>query len=254
MLRIDGRPVPRLFVEAGLAGGHAVPLAEAQHHYLARVMRLKQGDAITLFNGRDGEWLGLLDKDGVAVQRCLRDQGREPDIWLVFAPMKKERQRFLVEKATELGVSALVPAVTEHTSAPALRQDKLRDWAIEAAEQCGRLSVPDCAPPQAMAAILEAWDEARCLVLCDETGGGKPAMEVFARGAQAPAALLIGPEGGFSDRERDLIAQVPVSVSVGLGPRILRAETAATVALACWQAAQGDARLNPAVAQDMKLP
>ncbi len=254
MLRIDGRPVPRLFVEAGLEAGHAVPLADAQHHYLARVMRLKQGDAVALFNGRDGEWLAHLDGGGAVARRCLRDQGLEPDIWLVFAPMKKDRLRFLVEKATELGVSALVPAMTEHTSAPAPRIAKLRDWAIEAAEQCGRLSVPDCSAPQAMAAILETWDEARCLILCDETGGGKPAMAVFARGAQAPAALLVGPEGGFSGGERDLIGQVPVSVAVGLGPRILRAETAAVAALAYWQAAQGDARLNPAVARDIKDP
>ncbi|MEM7123856.1 MAG: RsmE family RNA methyltransferase, partial [Pseudomonadota bacterium] len=165
-----------------------------------------------------------------------------------------ERLRFLVEKATELGVAALVPVMTEHTSAPAPRQAKLRDWAIEAAEQCGRLSVPDCAAPQAMAAILADWDEARCLILCDESGGGKPAMAVFERGAQAPAALLVGPEGGFSEPERGLIGDVPVSVAVGLGPRILRAETAAVAALAYWQAAQGDARLNPAVARDIKDP
>lgn len=254
MLRIDGRPVPRLFVDADLGAGITVPMAQAQHHYLTRVMRLTQGDAVVLFNGRDGEWLARLDDKVALTGECLREQVPEPDIQLVFTPLKKERLRFMVEKATELGAAALLPVVTEHTSEPAPRADKLRNWATEAAEQCGRLSVPPCQNPQALDALLTAWDEARCLILCDESGAGRPAMDVFARGAHPPAAILIGPQGGFSPRERDLIKTIPVAVSVGLGPRILRTETAATVALACWQAAQGDARLNPAVARDIQKP
>jgi len=254
MLRIDGRPVPRLHVEADLGPGLAVLLGQPQHHYLTRVMRLAQGDAVVLFNGRDGEWLARLDGKAAQVDSELRGQEREPDIWLVFTPLKKERLRFLVEKATELGATALVPVATELTSGPEVKPDKVRGWAGEAAEQCGRLSVPACLAQRPLESVLREWDEARCLILADETGAGRPAMEVFVRGAHAPAAVLIGPEGGFSTRERKCIGQVPISISVGLGPRILRSETAAVVALAYWQAAQGNGRVQPAVAREPANP
>ena len=254
MLRIDGRPVPRLFVEADIGPGRAVPLAEPQHHYLTRVMRLAQGDAVVLFNGRDGEWLARLDDGAARTERKLSGQEPEPDIWLVFTPLKKERLRFLVEKATELGVAALVPVTSDLTSGPDVRPNKIRDWAREAAEQCGRLSVPSCLVQRPLETVLDGWDEARCLILADETGAGRPAMDVFACGAHPPAALLVGPEGGFSTRERERVGEVPISISVGLGPRILRSETAAVVALAYWQAAQGNARVQPAVARDNANP
>jgi len=254
MLRIDGRPVPRLFLDVDLAAGCDVPLAEAQRHYLTRVMRLAQGDHVALFNGRDGEWLAVLEGAGARAERMVQAQTRDSDIWLVFPALKKERLRFLVEKATELGVAALLPVATEFSGGPQVRRDKVHEWAREAAEQCGRLSVPACYEPQSLEALLADWDEARCLILADETGTGRPALEVFRRGAQAPAALLIGPEGGFSARERERVHAVPVSVSVGLGPRILRSETAALVALAYWQAGQGDARVQPAVARETSNP
>jgi 16S rRNA (uracil1498-N3)-methyltransferase len=254
MLRIDGRPVPRLFVETDLGPDRTVRLDEAQWHYLTRVMRLAQGDRVALFNGRDGEWLARLDAKEAQAERELRGQVREPDIWLVFTPLKKERVRFLVEKATELGVSALVPITTELTSGAGVKTDKMREWAKEAAEQCGRLSLPACHDQQPLHDVLGGWDEGRCLILADESGAGRPAMEVFRRGAHPPAALLIGPEGGLTARERDLAQSVPVHVAVGLGPRILRSETAALAALATWQAAQGDGRVPLAVARDIPNP
>jgi 16S rRNA (uracil1498-N3)-methyltransferase len=245
MLRIDGRPVPRLYVEADLGPGRSVPLIEARRHYLTRVMRLAQGDRVVLFNGRDGEWLARLDATAASLESVLRAQTREPDIWLLFTALKKERLRFLVEKASELGVAVLVPVLTEFTGGPDVRPDKVLEWAREAAEQCGRLSVPVCDKPRPLESVLAGWDEGRCLILADETGTGQPAMDVFRRGAHAPAALLVGPEGGLSARERERALAVPVSVSIGLGPRILRSETAALVALAYWQAAQGDGRAGP---------
>ncbi len=254
MLRIDGKSVPRLWVDGDLATRQAVPLGEPQLHYLTRVMRLTQGDAVVLFNGRDGEWLAHLDDKAATVAKKLRDQTREPDIWLIFMPLKKERLRFLVEKATELGVTALQPVRSDFTSGPGAKPDKIRDWAREAAEQCGRLSVPDSLPERPLDDMLRDWDEARCLILADETGQGRPAMDVFRRGAHPPAAVLIGPEGGFSEREHRLIGDVPVSVSVGLGPHILRSETAAMVTLAYWQATQGNARVPVPVAQDTEHP
>ena len=242
MLRIDGKPAPRLWVDADLATDRTVPLGEPQRHYLTRVMRLTQGDAVVVFNGRDGEWLARLDGQSLSAQKKLREQGSEPDIWLLFTPLKKDRLRFLVEKATELGVTALQPIRSDFAGGPGAKPEKIRDWAREAAEQCGRLSLPVSLPERRLEDMLRDWDEARCLILADETGQGRPAMEVFRRGAHPPAAILIGPEGGFSQREHGLIGDVPVSVSVGLGPQILRSETAAMVALAYWQATQGNAR------------
>lgn len=234
-MRRDGRPVPRLHVDVPLAAGAAVALADGQRHYLARVMRLGQGDAVRLFNGRDGEWLATFDGAGAVPEERLRPQQAAGEAWLLFAPPKKDRLRFLVEKATELGAARLQPVTTERTEPPAARVDKMRDWAIEAAEQCGRLDVPECMEQRPLAELTAGWPEGRSLLLADETGGGRPLIEACAE-VTGPAALLVGPEGGFAPDELEALRGDRRVVPVSLGPHILRTETAALAALACWQA------------------
>lgn len=233
-MRRDGRPVPRLFVEVPLARDGQAALSRDQGHYLSRVMRLRQGDAVRLFNGRDGEWLAELAGEGARCTELLRPQANSGDVWLLFAPPKKERLRFLVEKATELGVARLVPVTTERTEPPEARPDKLADWAVEAAEQCGRLDVPACLPQEGLAAILASWSGQRRLLFCDEAGGA-PVLQALA-GAGEALAFLVGPEGGFSEAERQMLVTNPRVAPVSLGPHILRVETAAIAALASWQA------------------
>ena len=231
-MRRDGRPVPRLFVESPLAEGAFAELADGQRHYLARVMRLGQGDGVRLFNGRDGEWLARLDGTGVLCEELLKVQTSTAGPWLLFAPPKKDRLRFLVEKATELGAGRLMPITTARTEPPGTRTAKFRDWAVEAAEQSGRLDVPACFDQQPLAAVLEAWPVDRALLLCDETGGGKPASRAFS----GDAGILIGPEGGFDPGELRHLKTLAMVVPVSLGAHILRIETAAVAALAAWQA------------------
>lgn len=233
-MRRDGRPVPRLFVEGPLVQDGQAELSRDQEHYLTRVMRLKQGDAVRLFNGADGEWLAELEGHGAHCVERLRSQESSGDAWLLFAPPKKDRLRFLVEKATELGAARLLPVTTERTEPPEARADKLRDWAVEAAEQCGRLDVPACAAQQGLDAVLETWPPERTLLFCDEAGGA-PVLEALA-GAGEAVAFLVGPEGGFSPAEREALVRNPQVAPVSLGPHILRVETAAVAALASWQA------------------
>ncbi len=246
-------PKTRLYVEEPLAEGQAVGLAAAQAHYLGTVLRLGRGDAVALFNGRDGEWRAAIDGIGrgwcsLAVAERTRAQSAAPDLWLCFAPVKRARIDFVASKATELGVARLCPVLTRHTAVERVNTERLRANAIEAAEQCGRLDVPEVAAPVALDALLADWPESRRLMVCDETGRA-PAIDAalapFAGAPPGPWAVLTGPEGGFAAAELDALAKRPFVIPVGLGPRILRADTAAVAALACWQARLGDWRSRP---------
>lgn len=238
----------RLHVGDGLGSGRSVGLKATQAHYLRHVLRLEAGDAIALFNGRDGEWAGTIAGFGkgwasVDVGGLRRAQAPEPDLWLLFAPIKHGRIDYLAQKATELGVSRLQPVITERTNVSRVNTERLAANAVEAAQQTGRLTVPEVCAPRPLLEVLAGWPETRRLMLCDETGSGPPVAEALAhagRGTEVPWAVLIGPEGGFSTGELDALAKLPFVMPVSLGPRLLRADTAAVAALACWQAALGD--------------
>jgi 16S rRNA (uracil1498-N3)-methyltransferase len=250
--RTTANPGARLHVAADLAAGAAVALEEAQTHYLRNVLRLAPGDEVALFNGRDGEWQAAID--GLAKRsttlRCLaqtRPQIAEPDLWLLFAPIKRLRIDFLVAKATELGVALLQPVFTRHTQATRLNLERLSAHAVEAAEQTERLSIPVLREPQSLVSCLAAWPAGRRLLLCAEAGRALPIADALGAlagtpSARSPWAVLVGPEGGFAAAELDDLGKLPFVTPVGLGPRILRADTAALAALACWQAILGDGR------------
>src|SRR5471032_1712863 len=250
----------RLFVEAGLGAGVEAPLDEAQAHYLRNVMRRADGAPLSLFNGRDGEWAATLSLRGkkAAVELVgeqTRAQAVEPDLWLCFAPVKRARIDYIAEKATELGVSVLQPIVTQHTAVERVNVERLAANAVEAAEQTERLSVPEVRPPLDLRRLLAAWPAGRRLLICDETGGGPPIAEALAGldavARAAPWAIVIGPEGGFAEVELTALRRIKDVVAVGLGPRILRADTAALAVLACWQAMVGDGRKpTPRLARD----
>ena len=233
----------RLFVEQPLGEGQEIALSQAQSHYLVNVMRQGAGTAIALFNNRDGEWLAHLTQAGKRGATALcKVQGAPrhppPDLWLLFAPIKKARTDFIVEKATELGVARILPVQTDFTNAERIRQDRLQAHAIEAAEQCGGTHVPEVAPLAPLAQVLDTWPEGRALIWADETLAGDSAAPRIL--PPAPAAILIGPEGGFSPSERSRLAALPMVHAMTLGPRILRADTAAAAALTLWQATRGD--------------
>lgn len=241
--------VSRLFVASGLAAGIDVPLDEAQVHYLRHVMRRPDGAPLLLFNGRDGEWRGTLAGRGkkAAVARVgerTREQTVEPDVWLCFAPLKRARIDYVAEKATELGVAVLQPILTHHTVVERVNVERLRANALEAAEQTERLSVPEVREPLELGRLLDGWPADRHLLVCDETGGGLPIAQALAgldaARRAASWAVLIGPEGGFDAAELAGLRRMSNVMAVGLGPRILRADTAALAALACWQALVGD--------------
>lgn len=237
----------RIHVAAGLTGDGRVELNPAQAHHLRTVLRLQAGAAVAAFNASDGEWLCHLVDSGrhrtaLVVERRLREPAPEPDLWLLFAPVKRARLDWLVEKATELGVSALLPVWTAHTRAERLNLDRLGAHAVAAAEQSERLSVPELRRPQPLSQLLADWPAGRPLLVCDETGAGEPIAAVLSRLPAGAAAVLIGPEGGFAQRELDAIGKVPFVSRVGLGPRVLRADTAALSVLAAYQAIAGDWR------------
>jgi 16S rRNA (uracil1498-N3)-methyltransferase len=234
----------RLYVTADLGEGMAVPLSEGQAHYLLHVMRAKAGDRLRLFNGRDGEWLaqiGTAGKRGViaAVLARMAPQAAVPDIWLAFAPVKKTPADYLVQKAAELGVSRLLPVFTHRTIISRINEERMAANAIEAAEQSDRLTIPEVAAPVTLEKLLAAWPKERRLYFCDEGGDAKPLAAVA---GAAPAAILTGPEGGFDAPERVLLRAQDFVTPVTLGPRILRADTAALTALAIWQSVAGDLR------------
>jgi 16S rRNA (uracil1498-N3)-methyltransferase len=234
----------RLYVDQPLAPGQAVRLLQEQAHYLTGVMRLGAGAAILLFNGKDGEWRATLAEASKRGAIALPDTQTRPlqpppDLWLLFAPIKKARTDFIVEKAVELGAARILPVQTRHTNAERIRQDRLQAHAIEAAEQCGATYVPEVVDLQHLDRLLTRWPEGRRLYWCDETALGQPATVAPTEG---PAAILIGPEGGFSTEEAARLRARPDVTPLSLGPRILRADTAAVAALTLWQAASGDWR------------
>ena len=241
------RPGPRLYVAGDLGEGRTIEMPAGQAHYLKNVMRLAPGAAVTLFNGRDGEWSARIQSFARAacsasVETRLRLQAAEPDVWLLFAPIKRAPLDFLVQKAVELGVSRLQPVVTGHTDVSRVNTERLRANAIEAAEQCGRLSVPVVEEPLAFAAALDRWPSGRRLLVCAESGPARPIGEVLGEAPAGDFALMTGPEGGFTTSELDGLRKLPFVTPIRLGPRILRAETAAVAALACWQSVLGDWR------------
>ena len=233
---------PRLFVEQELSAG-PLRIDGPAAHYLVSVMRMAPGDPVKLFDDITGEWLATAAQVGkrdliVDVSTCLRPREPVPDLWLCAAPLKKGRVDWLAEKACELGVDRLVPVITQRTVVDRVKTDRLLSHMIEAAEQCARTALPSLAEPVKLAALLRDWPADRTLFFADETGG-VPALESM-RSRPGPAAILIGPEGGFTSDEREAIRQHPQAVGVGLGPRILRADTAAAAAVSLWMAAAGD--------------
>jgi 16S rRNA (uracil1498-N3)-methyltransferase len=236
-------PSIRLFVTATLQQGEAVPAGEGQAHYLTQVMRRKDGDLLRVFNGRDGEWRARIlasSRKTVLLEPLaqLRPQAAEPDCWLCFALLKRQKTDLVVEKATELGVCLIQPIITERTQADHVNLDRLRAIAIEAAEQCERLAVPEIRPPLRLAQLLAGWPSARQLYIADERRTGKTARPPA--DALQPIALMTGPEGGFTDAELDGIGNYPGAANalrVSLGARILRAETAVIAGLALLLAA-----------------
>jgi 16S rRNA (uracil1498-N3)-methyltransferase len=240
---------PRLFAEVPLAAGAAIRLDQPQAHYLVNVLRRGDGDGALVFNGHDGEWLGRLRREGrrevvLDLAEQTRPQTPPGDLHYLFAPLKQARLDYMVQKAVEMGVSRLQPVVTAHTHVARVNEGRMRANAIEAAEQCGVLSVPEIAGPLSLASVLEALGAERLLVFCDEEAelaDPVAALSPFRReDGPPPLAVLIGPEGGFSEAERTALLARPHIVRLALGPRILRADTAAVAALALVQAVLGD--------------
>ena len=236
----------RLYVDVPLGKGQSLSLSKDQAHYITGVMRQKTGAKVALFNGRDGEWQAELAEAGKrrAVLICLeqsKTQETPPDVWLYFAPIKKVRTDFIVEKATELGVARICPVQTDYTNAERIRQDRLQAHAIEAAEQCGETYVPPVEVLQKLETILAEWPTDRKLLFCDETLVNA-ATQGLAGAKGEKWAILVGPEGGFSDKEIAKLRAMDVTHPISLGPRVLRADTATVAALTLWQNTLGDWR------------
>ena len=240
-----GSQMIRLHVPHDLAPGAALGLDEGQSRYLAAVMRLGVGDEVAVFNGRDGEWratVAAVGKRAVTLTALSQTRAQHvgPDLDLIIALVKRARLETIVEKAAELGARRVRPVITERTNADHTRVDRLRAIATEAAEQTGRLDVPDVAEPLRLEKVLADWEPGRRLLFCDEAGDAAPVLTAGL--GEGPWAILIGPEGGFSPAERDRLRSLPYATPASLGPRILRADTAAISALTLWQAAVGDWR------------
>lgn len=235
------KSLPRLFVRQLLGEGVVVELNGDQANYLGNVLRLGAGSELLAFDGQSGEWLARISdvakkRMTIRAERRTREPEAVPDVWLAFAPVKRSQTDWLVEKATELGVARLIPVMTQRTVVERVKLERLQAITVEAAEQCGRTRLPDMTEPTPLNQFLKQRDGERTLYFADE-GGGEVATTAFKPG---PATILIGPEGGFTDSERALIRAAPNSVAISLGPRILRAETAALAAIAAYMAVAGD--------------
>ncbi|MGL4281340.1 MAG: 16S rRNA (uracil(1498)-N(3))-methyltransferase [Albidovulum sp.] len=237
----------RLCVDQPLREGQSLPLGEAQAHYLFGVMREGLGARVLVFNGRDGEWLAEVTEAGKRKGTLLcvdqtRAQTSPADLWLLFAPVKKARTDFIVEKAVELGAARLLPVATDYTNSERLRRDKAEAHVREAAEQCGALSLPEVAEMAPLTRVLADWPADRRILWADESAPAGATIATLEGAGPGPWAILTGPEGGFSEAERARLRSLPFVVPVSLGPRILRAETAAIAAMVIWQAHLGDWR------------
>lgn len=237
----------RLFTDKKLILGGKAELSEKASHYLCNVMRCNAGEKIRCFNETDGEFLCRIEvsdkkKTIVRIEELLRLREKDNDIWLLFAPLKKDQTDFVIAKAVELGVSKIIPIITERTNSERVKVERFAAQAVEAAEQCGRLSVPEVVSPVKLIEFLGAWNPERLLFFADERRRGKEAADAFRQSAGNPAAILVGPEGGFSDEEAARLDKCLFVKNINLGPRILRAETAAVASLSVWQASAGDWR------------
>jgi 16S rRNA (uracil1498-N3)-methyltransferase len=235
----------RLHVEAGLFAAARVETAPQQAHYLGNVMRLTQGARVLLFNGRDGEWLAEIasirrNDCELRVLERTREQTGGPDIHYLFAPLKKARLDYMVQKATELGVAAIRPVITRRTIAERVKLERMQANVIEAAEQCGVLRVPEVREPEKLEDVLKSWPSERSLIFADEAAEHASPIDALATVSGGPAALLIGPEGGFDETERQMLHALPFVHAISLGPRIMRADTAGVAALALMNAVLGD--------------
>jgi len=237
----------RLYVEFALSEGLRVKVSSAQAHYLLRVMRAKDGDRVSVFNGTDGEWRSRISRIGkrdceLICETLVAEQEEVPDVWLIFAPIKRIPVDYVTQKATELGARLLQPVVTHRTIARRVNVERMHANAVEAAEQSGRLTVPEVRAPIDLPALLSSWPKDRRLVFCDEGGTAPPlAKALLSQKKNSTSwAILTGPEGGFDDDERVAIRACSFTLAVSLGPRIMRADTAALAALSIWQALHGD--------------
>lgn len=239
--------IVRLYVDTPLADGAGHGCTRGQANYLLNVMRLRPGDEVLLFDGANGEWRASIEEAGKG--RCIlralaqvRAQEAGPDLHYLFAPLKRARLDYMVQKATEMGVAALRPVLTRRTQAERVRLERMRANAVEAAEQCGVLRIPQVHEPETLADVLAAWDPARCLVYCDEAAARASPLAALRARAPGPLALLIGPEGGFDSDEREQLRAQAFVLPISLGPRVMRADTAAVAALALINATLGDWR------------
>lgn len=245
--------IARLYVDVPLSEAAEIALPEAQSKYLIRVMRMSSGARVRAFNGVDGEWHCTLQVRGKAAllipEAQTRAQVSVPDLTLVFAPVKKARTDFIIEKATELGVRTIRPVVTKYTQTNRVRTDRMRTLAIEAAEQTERMDLPEIHEADNLPNLLGSWDQKVPMVYCDEGSDAAPLLQYRERLSDSPAAILIGPEGGFSPNERKMLRELAFILPITLGPRILRAETAVVSALTLWQSQVGDWQKAPYLPQ-----
>ena len=237
----------RLYVKQKLAHKEIIELNDKASHYLNTVMRCETGDSIKCFNATDGEFVAKIEnidkkRTIIKIEEQVRKPSEEGDVWLLFAPLKKDKTDFVIEKAVELGVSKIVPVITARTNSTKVKIERFEAQAIEASEQCERLSVPEIKETVFLKKIIKEWDTTRILFFMDERRQGETAAKAFESLSRKKAALLIGPEGGFDEDERILLEKQPFVKNISLGPRILRAETAAIASLAIWQAVAGDWR------------